>query len=159
MFLLKKYINNNFETLNSEKQELIMKCLISSTTVNLHTCNFPMCCHGLIWQGIATLLVKADIRLIDINTFKFPFFIWKVFTFGSLGNNDITFPTLFYSMKTFLRDVRQERPSFVDKYSSHVIHRSYVKENCQRRTLSGNFTTLRFLDKSSWNAFNFCLCV
>ena len=156
MFLLKKYINNNFETLNSEKQELIMKCLILSTTVNLHTCNFPMFCHGWIWQGIAPLLVKADIRFIDINNFNFLFFIWKFFTFGSAGNNDITFPTLFYSMK---KDLRSTKNELLDKYSSHVIHRSYVKRDCQRQTPSGNFIILRFLDKSLWNAFNFCLCV
>ena len=39
-----------------------------------------------------SLLVKADIRFTDINTFNFPVFIWKFFIFGSVGNNDIIFP-------------------------------------------------------------------
>ena len=43
---------------------------------------------------------------VDINTFNFPVFIGNFFTFGSVGNNGITFPTLFYSMKTYLGDAR-----------------------------------------------------
>ena len=48
-------------------------------------------------------------------------------------------------------DLRSTKNELLDKYSSHVIHRSYVKRDCQRRTLSGNFRTLRFLDKSLGN--------
>ena len=39
-------------------------------------------------------------------------------------------------------DLRSTKNELLDKYSSHVIHRSYVKGDCQRRTLSGNFRTL-----------------
>ena len=45
-------------------------------------------------------------------------------------------------------DLRSTKNALLDKDSSHVIHRSYVKGDCQRQTLSGNFTTLSFLDKS-----------
>ena len=60
----------------------------------------------------------------------------------------------------FKRDIKQEcgrllfkrrratKNEILDKYSSHVIHRSYVKRDCQRQTPSGNFITLRILDKS-----------
>ena len=36
----------------------------------------------------------------------FPFAFGNFFTFRSVGNNGITFPTLFYSMKTYLGDAR-----------------------------------------------------
>ena len=52
------------------------------------------------------------------------------------------------------KDLRSTKNELLDKYSSHIIHQSYVKRDCRRRTLSWNFT-LRFLDKSLWNAFNF----
>ena len=45
-------------------------------------------------------------------------------------------------------DLRSTKNELLDKYSNHVIHRSYVERDCQRQTLSGNFTMLRFLDKS-----------
>ena len=38
-------------------------------------------------------------------------------------------------------DLRSTKNELLDKYSSHVIHRSYVKRDCQRRTFSCNFTT------------------
>ena len=41
-------------------------------------------------------------------------------------------------------DLRSTKNELLDEYSSHVIHRSYVKRDCQRRTLSGNFTMLPF---------------
>ena len=48
-------------------------------------------------------------------------------------------------------DLRSTKNELLNKYSSHVIHRSYVKMACQRQALSGNFRTLRFLDKSLGN--------
>ena len=35
-----------------------------------------------------------------------PLLFGNFFTFGSVGNNGITFPTLFYSMKNYLGDAR-----------------------------------------------------
>ena len=32
-------------------------------------------------------------------------------------------------------DLRSTKNELLDKYSSHVIHRSYVKRDCERRTL------------------------
>ena len=52
------------------------------------------------------------------------------------------------------KDLRSTKNELLDKYSSQIIHQSYVKRDCRRRTLSWNFT-LRFLDKSLSNAFNF----
>ena len=46
-------------------------------------------------------------------------------------------------------DLCSTKNELLDKYSSHVIHRSYVKRDCQRRTLSGNFTMLPFLESLS----------
>ena len=46
-------------------------------------------------------------------------------------------------------DLRSTKNELLDEYSSHVIHRSYVKRDCQRRTLSGNFTMLPFLESLS----------
>ena len=48
-------------------------------------------------------------------------------------------------------DLRSTKNELLNKYSSHVIHRSYVKIACQRQALSENFRTLRFLDKSLGN--------
>ena len=46
-------------------------------------------------------------------------------------------------------DLRSTKNELLDEYSSHVIHRSYVKRDCQRRTLSGNFTMLPFRESLS----------
>ena len=46
-------------------------------------------------------------------------------------------------------DLRLTKNELLDQYSSHVIHRSYVKRDCERRTLSGNFTMLPFLESLS----------
>ena len=46
-------------------------------------------------------------------------------------------------------DLRSTKNELLDEYSSHVIHRSYVKRDCQRRTLSGNFTMLTFRESLS----------
>ena len=52
-------------------------------------------------------LLETLAKIINISIFfNFLVFIWKFFVFGSVGNNDITFPTLFYSMKTYLGDAR-----------------------------------------------------
>ena len=45
-------------------------------------------------------------------------------------------------------DLRSTKNALLDKYSSHVIQRSYVKRDCQRQTTGGNFITLRILDKN-----------
>ena len=47
------------------------------------------------------MLVKADIKFIDISTFNFPFSFENFFTFGSVGHNDIPFPTLFLFHENF----------------------------------------------------------
>ena len=46
-------------------------------------------------------------------------------------------------------DLRSTKNELPDEYSSHIIHRSYVKRDCQRRTLSGNFTMLPFSESLS----------
>ena len=46
-------------------------------------------------------------------------------------------------------DLRSTKNELLDEYSSHVIHRSYVKRDCQRRTLSENFTMLTFRESLS----------
>ena len=48
-------------------------------------------------------------------------------------------------------DLRSTKNELFYKHSSHVVRRSYVKIACQRKTLSRNFKTLRFLDKSLGN--------
>ena len=45
-------------------------------------------------------------------------------------------------------DLRSTKNELLDKYSSHVIHRSYVKRDFQRQMPSEKFIILRFLDKS-----------
>ena len=46
-------------------------------------------------------------------------------------------------------DLRSTKNELLDEYSSHVIHRSYVERDCQRRTLSGNVTMLPFSESLS----------
>ena len=57
MFWLMKYINNNFETINTEKQEL--NCL-----------NFV---YDSLLAFSGKLTIIFDISFIDINTFNFPY--------------------------------------------------------------------------------------
>ena len=44
-------------------------------------------------------------------------------------------------------DLHSTKYELFEKYSSHVIHRSYIKRDCQRQTPAGNFITLRILDE------------
>ena len=40
-------------------------------------------------------------------------------------------------------DLRSTKNEILDKYSSDVIHRSYVNRDCQRQMPSGNFTIIK----------------
>ena len=104
-------LRDNFETINTGKK--VLNCLTFRQRQSICICATSLwAVFNLAGNGLSSLLVKADIRFIDINTFNYPTFIWKFFTFGSVGNDDITFPTLFYSIKTFLGDASHGRSSF-----------------------------------------------
>ena len=71
----------------------VLYCLTFRQRQSICICaTSPWALFNLAGNWPSSLLVKADIRFTDINTLNFPVFIWKFFTFGSVGNNDITFP-------------------------------------------------------------------
>ena len=101
MFLSKKYINNKFETINPEKQELNWMTFRQRQSICIRATS-PKAVFNLAENWSSPLLVKADIRFVDIYTFNFPVFIWKFFAFGSVGHNGITFPTFFIYLFIYL---------------------------------------------------------
>ena len=50
----------------------------------------------------------------------FPFAFGNFFTYGSVGNNGITFPTLFYSMKTWRCSLRKTFVRLKMKYVTSI---------------------------------------